>query len=440
MRTPLLYLSIKTTRFAVAVFMAALLMATTTVGAKAFRHSLPPVADTLVVDADEDTTAVEEMANTFATDTTVAWTERLKQGMDELTQNEMFEHSQVAVLIYDLTADSAVYELNSRQLMRPASVQKLLTSITALSNLGGSFQFTTRLYTTSAVKDSILAGDVYIVGGFDPRFGADDMEAFIEALKGKGLKRIDGHIYADVSLKDTLKWGEGWCWDDEEKTLTPLLYNGQDTFMKHFFDKLDENGIGHAAGYTYRLLPGDSVQLVCERSHTMDQILMRMLKRSDNLYAEALFYQLGAKQGQHYPSAKVSARRVNDFIASLGLSPDDYNVADGSGLSLYNYVTCQLVVRALRYAWQRNNIYLHLYPALPIAGEDGTLSGRMRSGNACGNVHAKTGTLRGVSTLAGYATTTENHQVCFCILNQGIRSNAAGHRFQDRVCRLIADL
>lgn len=409
------------------------------------RGSVGRSADTLVVDADDDTKAAagEETEvypatdDTAAVDSTLYWPENMVKTVDRLLADPMFQTSQVGVLIFDLTADSILYEHNSRQLMRPASVEKLLTSITALTELGGSYQFQTRLFSTAEVRDSVLKGDIYICGGFDPRFGADDMQAFIDALTRTGLRRIEGNIYADVSLKDTLKWGEGWCWDDEEKTLTPLLYNGRDIFMKKFFEKLDESGIAHPGQYRYEPVPQGNVQLLCERSHTLDQILMRMLKQSDNLYAEALFYQLGAKEGQRYPSARVSARKVCDFISSLRLNPDDYYVADGSGLSLYNYTTCQVIVRALRYAWQRNNIFLHLYPALPVAGDDGTLRSRMRSGYAFENVHAKTGTLRGVSTLAGYATAANEHQICFAIFNQGIRSGAVAHRFQDRICRAI---
>lgn len=394
-------------------------------------HQQQPVAvrDTFYTESADSDSAAQ--------DSTLSWPQNLRTSLSLLIKNEMFEHTQMGMYVYDLTADSALFDFGKLQLMRPASVLKLLTSITALANLGGSYQFTTRLYTTGDVKDSILCGDVYIRGGFDPRFGSDDMEAFVEALAEKGLKKINGSIYSDMSLKDTLKWGEGWCWDDDERTLRPLLYNGKDIFMSKFYEKLNENGITHPQTYSEKLIPADSVKLTSERSHTMDQILMRMLKNSDNLYAEALFYQLGAKDGSNYPSAKVSAAKVNNFIRSLGLNPDDYNIADGSGLSLYNYVTPQLIVRALRYAWQRNNIYLHLFPALPVAGVDGTLENRMRSGYAFSNVHAKTGTLRGVSSLAGYATSANDHLICFCILNQGIRSSNAAHRFQDKVCKII---
>ena len=368
---------------------------------------------------------------------TLPWPQNLKTSLDELLQDEMFQCSQLGLYIYDLTADSALYASGHRQLMRPASVQKLLTTITALTQLGGSFQFTTRFYMNGEMKDSVLCGDLYLKGGFDPRFGSDDMNAFIEVLTEHGIRQIDGRVFSDMSLKDTLKWGEGWCWDDEERTLRPLLYNSEDIFMKKFYERLDDYGIAHPLTFTEKLVPTDSVKLLAERSHTVDQILMRLLKNSDNLYAEALFYQLGATENAHYPSARLSAEKVNGLIRSLGKNPEDYNVADGSGLSLYNYTTPELIVQALKYTWKRNNIYLHLYPALPIAGVDGTLEHRMRSGNAFSNVHAKTGTLRGVSTLAGYATSANNHAICFCIMNQGIRSNSAAHRFQDKVCEII---
>lgn len=95
-------------------------------------------------------------------------------------------------------------------------------------------------------------------------------------------------------------------------------------------------------------------------------------------------------------------------------------IADGSGLSLYNYVSADLEVKLLRYAYQNNNVYLHLYPSLPVAGQDGTLKNRMRGTFTAGNVRAKTGTLTGISSLAGYCTAANGHQICFSIINQGL--------------------
>ena len=146
---------------------------------------------------------------------------------------------------------------------------------------------------------------------------------------------------------------------------------------------------------------------------------------------------MGILDGATYPSARAAAKKIGTLISDLGLNPNDYYIADGSGLSLYNYVTPELIVSLLRYAWQRDNIFEHLYPALPIAGEDGTLEKRMRNSSAHYNVHAKTGTVRSVSTLAGYATASNDHLLAFCIMNQGIRTTSIGHRFQDKVCKLL---
>jgi D-alanyl-D-alanine carboxypeptidase/D-alanyl-D-alanine-endopeptidase (penicillin-binding protein 4) len=77
--------------------------------------------------------------------------------------------------------------------------------------------------------------------------------------------------------------------------------------------------------------------------------------------------------------------------------------------------------------------------SLPIAGVDGTLKDRMRGTKAQGNVRAKTGTLTGISSLAGYCTTAQGHQLCFAIINQGVMRAATGKAFQDRVCKLLTE-
>ena len=88
----------------------------------------------------------------------------------------------------------------------------------------------------------------------------------------------------------------------------------------------------------------------------------------------------------------------------------------------------------LRYAYQNTNIYMHLLPSLPVAGEDGTLRRRMRGTFTSGNVKAKTGSVTAISSLAGYCTAANGHVLCFAIINQGIRRGSEGRAFQDRVC------
>lgn len=364
------------------------------------------------------------------------WPKSVVAGIDNLLKSDMFETSQVGMMVYDLDADSAIYCHNERQLMRPASTMKLLTAITAIDKLGGSYQFKTDLCYIGEVTDGTLSGNIYCVGGFDPRFNIDDMRAFVESIRKMGVDTIRGNIYADKSMKDEAQYGEGWCWDDDNPILSPLLVGRKDVFIDRFVQELREAGIVVDA-FTGQGRKPDDAFCICRRFHTIDQVLMRMLKESDNLYAESMFYQIGAASGNQ-PATAHSARSVmNRLIEKVGLDPKRYNIADGSGLSLYNYVTAELEVRLLRYAFKNNNIYLHLHPSLPQAGTDGTLRKRMTSPFTQGNVYAKTGTLSGISSLAGYCTAANGHRLAFAIINQGLLHGRNGRSFQDRVCTIL---
>ena len=161
------------------------------------------------------------------------------------------------------------------------------------------------------------------------------------------------------------------------------------------------------------------------------------MKESDNLYAESVFYQLAAQSGKPYASREEALYPIERLIGRMGYDPGHYVVADGSGVSLYNYLSAELEVAFLRYAHHNREVFPALYAALPIAGTDGTLRRRMKKGKARGNVRAKTGTLEGVSTLAGYATARNGHRLAFCIMNQGVASLRAAQAFQDRLCELL---
>ena len=124
------------------------------------------------------------------------WPESMKMALDGLLKDDMFETSQVAMMVWDLQADSCVYRHRERQLMRPASTMKLLTAITALDKLGGSYQFKTQLRYTGKIVDRVLMGDVYCVGGMDPKFNNDDMKAFVNSLLDMGVDTIRGAVDA----------------------------------------------------------------------------------------------------------------------------------------------------------------------------------------------------------------------------------------------------
>ena len=405
-----------------------------------FFSVVPVLAQTDVVDdEDNDTTLVADSAwvdSLIHRNDTLAWPKNVQAEIEQLLRSEMFKTSQVGIMIYDLDADSAIFKHNERQLMRPASTMKTITAITALDRLGGSYQFKTELCYTGKVDSTSLNGDVYCVGGFDPRFNRDDMQAFAEALRKMGVDTIRGNLYADCSMKDTDRLGEGWCWDDDNPVLSPLVFQRKDIFMDKFLEAIHRAGITVLGNVSEKRKPHDA-NCIVSRFHTIDQILMRMLKQSDNLYAESMYYQIAASTGNRPATAKDAKDIERQLITRLGLNASRYRLADGSGLSLYNYVSPELEVKLLRYAFENQNIYNHLLPALPIAGVDGTLKKRMRSQFTRGNVHAKTGTLEGIVSLCGYCTAANGHRLCFSIINQGVMHGSNGRAFQDKVCYIL---
>lgn len=363
-----------------------------------------------------------------------SWGEQFATRLHALLQDDFLSYTTLGLCIYDLTADTLVYTYGADRVMRPASTMKVITAVAALRELGGAYRYTTRLCHTGTIEGDTLHGNLYFVGGMDPLFGHDDLQAYLSALQRQGIKHVAGQLYTDNSLKDTLTLGEGWCWDDDNPTLTPSLYQGRPRLIANFIRMANEAGITLPTEATEALCPTDAT-LIDIRHHTIDEVLRPILKQSKNLHAESLFYQIGAKAGQRYAKTKHTQERISQWLYGLGsYSTRHLRVADGSGLSLYNYVTPRLLVDVLRYAHQRTDINEQLTAALPIAGVDGTLSKRMIGTPAHRRIRAKTGTVEGVISLAGYADATNGHRLAFALITNGTLSASEARRFHDRIC------
>lgn len=406
----------------------------------------------------------QEYTDTIVVDTVVmdtvvtSWSDRVIEKLTMLVQEADRSYYNTAISVYDLTGDSLVFAYNQQKMMRPASTQKLLTAISALDVLGAAHNYRTAVYADGTISPNekgvqTLNGDLYVIGDFDPKLTVSHLKEIAKAVKAAGIGQISGKIYADLSMKDTLALGNGWCWDDEQPYLTPLSLSGKDyectpekihrhnpsrNFLQALSrqleaEKISVNGIGTA---TYR--PTGKSTLICTIVHSVEDVLMQMMKDSDNLYAESMFFQLGA-EGKKGASWKDCAQVVESVIEKTGFPTAYVKVADGCGLSLYDYVTASLHVALLRYAYQHEEIFTPLWKTLPIAGIDGTLEKRMTSGAARNNVRAKTGTVTGVSALTGYVRASNGNLLAFSIINNGNRTASEARAYQDRVCEVLAE-
>ena len=219
------------------------------------------------------------------------------------------------------------------------------------------------------------------------------------------------------------------------------VYSSQDFFMHTFLERLGMKFTLMQPWYNFAELQKDSTcQLIAVYETSVQKVLKQMMKESDNLNAEAMFTRLGIQaSGTAHVSADESLEAVQALVGALGLNPDDYRFADGCGLSMYDYVSPELLVAFLRYAYNHDNIFPHLFRSLPVAGVDGTLKNRMRKGSpAYQRVHAKTGSYTGINTLAGYLETNSKRYLAFAIMCQNQIKASEARALQDAICELLA--
>lgn len=451
----------------------------------------------------------------------ITWGQTPFEAIDLLIEKELPQGSEVGISVYDLTARKEIYTYRDTKLSRPASTMKLLTTITALARPEADEPFRTEVWYKGTIEHDTLCGDIYVIGGFDPEFDDEGMNVLVDKVISFPFSVLKGKIYGDVSMKDSLYWGNGWAWDDTPYSFQPYLsplmyhkgvvkvtavpgatrgdsarlsfepassyytvinetktrissagkfslsrdwmrnknelivcgnvdnrktddinvYSSQDFFMHTFIERLRNKGIEIPNHYAFDRFCSDTLS-ICMASWEcpIQNVIDRAMKESDNLNAEALLYRLGAQAtGKKQVSAKDGIEEIYQLIKDLGHDPDNYKIADGCGLSNYDYLSPALLVDFLKFAYSRTDIFRKLYKALPVAGIDGTLKNRMKQGSAFKKVHAKTGSYTAINTLAGYLKMANGHQVAFAIMNQNILSAAKARSFQNKVCEILAD-
>jgi serine-type D-Ala-D-Ala carboxypeptidase/endopeptidase (penicillin-binding protein 4) len=153
--------------------------------------------------------------------------------------------------------------------------------------------------------------------------------------------------------------------------------------------------------------------LLSHRSAPLSEFARVLMKVSQNQYAETLLRTLGAASGG---TAAAGQKVVRDVLDGWGVPTDAYILSDGSGLSRYNYLSAEMLVKVLRRMARDPRHHDPFVATLPIGGQDGTIARRFAATKAAGNVRAKTGSIANVRALSGYLTTADGETLVFSIL------------------------
>ncbi|QEC47811.1 hypothetical protein FSW04_09685 [Baekduia soli] len=327
------------------------------------------------------------------------------------------------------------------------STAKLLTTGAALDRLGrGAALTTTVLVTVPADEAGVVAGDLVLRGGGDPTLGEAGLGALADAVQAAGVRVVAGSVVGDESAFDALRGGPagGGAFDpDLQGVLGALTYDKgrqepggtlqTDPARAAAFrldDLLEAHGIVVGGRPRAGVTPPGALALATA-STPLRAVVKITNKTSDDFDAEILAKDVGVASGGGGTTAAgaaaiaAAARRLGAVLRPV----------DGSGVDRATRGSARQLARYVR----RVRTRAALASSLPVAGVDGTLAGRMRTGPAHRRCRAKTGTLpdERVSALAGWCR-VGGRTIVFALLREGVRGEAAAKATEDRMVQRIA--
>jgi D-alanyl-D-alanine carboxypeptidase/D-alanyl-D-alanine-endopeptidase (penicillin-binding protein 4) len=348
----------------------------------------------------------------------------------------------VGAAVVDVESGETLFAGDADRGITPASTTKIVTSVAALASLGPDARLSTRVVRGSSPSSIIL------VGGGDPTLAAAKIDPSVyprpaslaslasrtaKALKAEGVTKVtvayDDGLY--TGRRTAASWKPGYVPEGSVAPVTALMVDGgkaapgsrqrvsdpSRTAYAAFVSLLGEYGVKAANRTAKRAAAGAGAEEIARvDSAPVHALVERALTLSDNDLSEALARHVALKEGEP-ASFDGGAAAVHKVLARLGAA-EGIRVYDGSGLSPKNRITPAALARLVAVAVSPANPTLHpIVSGMPVAGFTGTLGHRFgRSDSAYGLVRAKTGTLDGVSTLAGLTTTKDGRLVAFAFM------------------------
>jgi D-alanyl-D-alanine carboxypeptidase/D-alanyl-D-alanine-endopeptidase (penicillin-binding protein 4) len=330
-----------------------------------------------------------------------------------------------------------------------------------LDRYGARATFKTRVYPrpAGAVEGHTLHGSLIVVGAGDPALGkgsfarryglpSTPLGRLASQVRKAGIKRVSGNVLADASIFDRRR-GIPTTGVDASGELGPLSGLSYDSGIVHghyaknpelvaaraLRRKLRAAGVHVGKGTGRANVPARALRrapLGSVSSPTVGTLLAATLRPSNNFFAEMLLKRLAASRAGAKGTTRRGVRKARRFARRAGAR---VSMENGSGLSRADRASPRAVTRLLVTMDHRPDGAVYRR-ALPLAGEQGTVAGRMNGTAADGTCRTKTGTLIGVSALSGYCNAGHG-VVAFSIFMNSVNVDVARHA-QDRMAALIA--
>jgi len=334
------------------------------------------------------------------------------------------ELSNPSVSLIDVKTGAVVFEANGLSQRKPASTMKLLSAVATLKYLDPQKVFATSL-SLGPVPNSIV-----INGEFDPWMSTNSQVAV-------KMHRTSYPRLAASSLSAVQK--------ETGKTVKKLkiyyneLYSGDLANLKSLYTKRHVV-VTFVNVSEEQALASAGEQVVSSTSPTVKEIMDWFLLWSDNLLAERMGRIASKAAGNEFNDVGVS-KTFTTLLNEMGIDSSGIVVKDASGLSRENKVTASLMGQLL-YKIQIDPVFVQIVDGLPIGGKTGTLRHRylQTAPKAIGLVKAKTGTLTGVVSLAGYLQSGEHEYAFIVIADELTKTSVASDRARKSIDRYLGQL
>ncbi len=376
--------------------------------------------------------------------------------------------TKIGVLIYNPILRDTIFQMNHSQSMIPASNTKLFTTAVALSNLSGEFVISTKMFTDDFnIKDGVINGNIFIKGYGNSTFTQYDLERMIIELRHKGITQVTGNVIGDDTYFDDVYQRDDWIADETANVKLPpisaltvdrnhkviqkrrgrrirtsviAVENPPLNAASLFRSKLIENGIKVNGKAVVSETP-KKVLALSESGIKLRELIKLINKHSDNFLAEGLFKTIGAEASRIQGNAFYSTQAILDFIEDNGIYAAGTAVVDGSGISRFDQITPGAIVGLLEVMYFDMNNYNDFYNSLSIAGVDGTLRHRMKGSLAENNFHGKTGSLNGVTSIAGYLKTSNSEDIIVSMIFEYDKGGSDYYKsIEDDIIKLLCEL